>query len=408
MTTISDERRIDLALALTVGGVTTVGVWTELHWAFQISPPQQFPPGVVAYVLVAVASAAMLLRRSHPGLAALIVLATVYAYHLLGYPGLAIAMVCYLAVYSIVVRGRRWPVPTAGLVILLTWVAPSIRPYPVPLSSAALIGPMLSLVSTALIGVAIRQRRAAADERLRQVARTAEAELGQRLAEERLRIARELHDVLAHTVSVIAVQAGVALDALDDDVPTARAALHIVRAAARQAGPELRAAVGPLRTSDVDALGLSAVAAPAPRLDSIEELLAPARAAGLTATVRLEPGDEPLSHPVELTAFRIVQESLTNVVRHARARRVDVSVTRVGEALEVEVRDDGVGPAGGSGAGLGIVGMRERVQLLAGTLEASPVDGRGFRVRARLPLSAVELGPAELGSVESGPASVAR
>jgi signal transduction histidine kinase len=177
----------------------------------------------------------------------------------------------------------------------------------------------------------------------------------------------------------------VALDALDDDIETARSALHVVRAAARQAGPELRAAVGPLRSSDVEG---QAVASPAPRLGDVPELLGAAGAAGLVTTVRIEAGADPLPHPVELTAFRIVQESVTNVVRHARAGRVDVAVTREGDTLVVDVRDDGAGevPAGTSTTGLGVVGMRERAQLLGGTLAIGPEAGGGFRVHARLPI----------------------
>jgi signal transduction histidine kinase len=375
--------RFESVLILAVAAGTAVGVWIELRWSFQLNPAPRYPPDAIAYVLVAIAVAALPWRRRHPGPVAAVVLAAVWTYHVLGYPGLAIAIVCFLVVFSIAEYGRRWRWPGCALVIGLTWLAATLPPYPVPLFSAALVGPVLGLLSTAFIGMAMRQRRLAAQDQVRQAEQTAQAQLGQRIAEERLRIARELHDVLAHTVSVISVQAGVALDALDDDVQTARAALHRVRAAAREAGPQLRAAVGPLRTSDVDEL---AVAPPAPGLAGLPDLLTPARAAGLEVILDLEPGPEPLSPAVELTAYRIVQESVTNVLRHAAAARVDVSVARDGDALLVEVRDDGRGPGQPVGAGLGLVGMRERAQLLDGRVEAGPAPGGGFRVWATLPL----------------------
>jgi signal transduction histidine kinase len=231
-----------------------------------------------------------------------------------------------------------------------------------------------------VLGAAARLRRLAAEERVRMAERAAEAELAARLAEERLRIARELHDVLAHTISVIAVQAGVALDALPTDSDLAREALLQVRAAARQAGPELRAALGPLRT-DEDL-------APAPRLDSLPALLSPLRAAGVSVSLDVSPGSSPLPHPVELTAYRIVQESLTNVARHSGARTVEVCVVRDGSSVRVSVRDDGAGSVPLHTGGFGIVGMRERAALLGGSLSAGPRPGGGFEVSAVLPVLA--------------------
>jgi signal transduction histidine kinase len=269
------------------------------------------------------------------------------------------------------------------VVILAIWAVPTIGPTPVPVYSFAISGPALGLAVFAILGAAARHGRLAQAESVRQAYRAAEAELARRLAEERLRIARELHDVLAHTVSIIAVHAGVALDSLDDDPAAARESLVLVRTAARQAGPELRAAVSPLRSSTVDN---AAVALPAPQLAGVPELLLPVRAAGVQAEVVLEPGPEPLPHPVELTAYRIVQEALTNVVRHARAARVDVEVVRSGDHLRVLVQDDGHAHNPGNPSGLGIVGMRERAELLGGEVEAGPGPDGGFRVLARLPV----------------------
>jgi signal transduction histidine kinase len=374
------ELTVELSLAAGVALVTVAGIGFELHYS-----PDPYPDPVPAFALAVLASGVLVLRRRRPWAVAVVVLAAVLSYHLLGYPGLAVAMASFFAAYSLAAygTGRRALLGCAALIVGV-WVAPTIPPHPVPWYAFAITGPVLGLAWIAVVGYAAGQRRRAADERVHQADRTAQALLAQRLAEERLHIARELHDVLAHTVSVISVQAGVALDALDDDVEAARTALHVVRAAARQAGPELRAAVGPLRTFNASD---GPVPPPAPRLDGVGELLRPAAAAGLVTGVRVEPGPDPLPHPVELTAYRIVQESLTNVVRHAHASRVDVVVSREGDVLVVDVRDDGTGGADrASGAGLGVVGMRERAQLLGGTVEAGPAESGGFRVLARLPV----------------------
>ena len=369
--------RAELALAAGMLVVTWAGLFSELRYS-----PNPTPAPAAGYTLVLLACAVLPLRRRYPWLVAAVVVGLCYAYHLLGYPGLSIALTAFVAVYSLAAY-QAWPgLVGCALVIVAIWIVPTIGPNPLPWYSFAISAPALGLSSFAVLGAAARQRRLAADERLRAAVRAADAELAQRLAEERLRIARELHDVLAHTVSVISVQAGVALDTLTADPESARSALQLVRAAARQAGPELRAALGPLRTSS--SASASSGAAPAPGLDSLESLLSPVRAAGLTVHCELSPGV--VTHPVELTAYRIVQESLTNVVRHAHARTVWVCVERDDATLRVAVRDDGTARPVTNPGGFGITGMRERAQLLGGSLSAGPLPGGGFGVRADLPI----------------------
>ena len=370
MTASSWRAEVGLALGLLV--VTVVGVYSELRYS-----PYPTPAPVVAYVLVVFACAVLPLRRRYPWLVAIAVVGLCYAYHALNYPGLAIGLTAFAAVYSLAAYMAALPgLVGCALVIAAIWVVPTVPPHPLPWYSFAISGPALGMATFAVLGAAARQRRLAAEERLRSAVRAADAELAQRLAEERLRIARELHDVLAHTVSVITVQAGVALDSLATDPAAARSALDLVRAAARQAGPELRAALGPLRTQSE--------MSPAPGLDSLESLVSPVRAAGLTVHSDLSPGT--LAHPVELTAYRIVQESLTNVVRHARARTVWVSVVRKDATLHVAVRDDGTASPSANPGGFGITGMRERARLLGGSLSAGPLPGGGFQVQAELPV----------------------
>jgi signal transduction histidine kinase len=211
-------------------------------------------------------------------------------------------------------------------------------------------------------------------------------EAGRRRAmEERLRIARELHDSLTHSISVIQVQAGVAVHLSrkrGEDVPPALLAIH---EAAADAVRELRATLGVLRSEeDGDGSGLS-------QLDS---LVARARAAGLPVTVTVTGAKRPLPPEVDQATYRIVQEALTNVSRHAGHACASVHLDYTPETLSVQVDDDGNGTVSGTGArpsgpGLGLVGMRERVSALGGRLQAGPQDGGGFQVRAELPARAL-------------------
>ncbi|WP_239134052.1 sensor histidine kinase [Rugosimonospora africana] len=215
-----------------------------------------------------------------------------------------------------------------------------------------------------------------------------EAERRRILAEERTRIARELHDVVAHTVSVIVVQAAAAEDVFDARPERARQALGGIQAAARTALAELRTLLQTMRPEN-----LTEPNEPQPGLDQLESLAASLRAAGLEVVLRTEGSAEPIPAGVDLSAYRIVQESLTNTLRHARATRADVTVRYAPLALQLEIVDDGTarlpGTAVTSGTRHGIVGMRERARLLGGTLDAGPMPHGGFQVRAHLPLAAV-------------------
>lgn len=214
------------------------------------------------------------------------------------------------------------------------------------------------------------------------------------VTQERVRIARELHDVVAHHVSVMGVQASACRRVLDKDPEKAKVALAAVEQSARTAVDELRRMLGVLRTA-------GATDRPGQRaddhtggygLDQLETLLRGARDAGLTVTYQTFGTPVPVPESVSLASYRVVQEALTNTIKHARARTVDVRVRYLRRELEVEVSDDGralpVGPdRRGPGSGLGLIGMRERVAAHDGTLEAGPRAGGGFRVRARFPIA---------------------
>jgi len=204
------------------------------------------------------------------------------------------------------------------------------------------------------------------------------------LTQERARIARELHDVLAHTVSVIVVQAGAALDVFETRPELARTALGTIDQAARSTLTELRVL---LQTMSADTE--PGPDAPQPGLAQLDALAASLGATGLRVELDREPGDAPLPAAVDLSAYRIVQESLTNTLRHSQATRAQVTVRCAPGSVRLEIRDDGPARTTGHPDGWGrrgIVGMRERARLLGGTLDAGPLPGGGFRVRADLPL----------------------
>ena len=221
------------------------------------------------------------------------------------------------------------------------------------------------------------------ERRAEEAVRTRDEAARRRAMEERLRIARELHDSLTHSISVIQVQAGVAVHLArkrGEDVPPA---LMAIEEAGADAVRELRATLGVLRSEDGDGSGLS----------QLDGLVARARAAGLPVTVTVTGEQRPLPPEADQAAYRIVQEALTNVSRHAGRACARVHLRYTPDALSVQVDDDGKGTVTGtvtrpSGPGLGLVGMRERVSALGGRLQAGPQDGGGFRVRAELPARA--------------------
>jgi signal transduction histidine kinase len=251
---------------------------------------------------------------------------------------------------------------------------------------ALLLGEVVRMRREQLAGFAERAARAEADR---------DAEARRRVQDERLRIARELHDVVAHTVAAMNVQASLAADAFDDRPEVARAAIAQVRASGREAMSELHATVSLLRDhGEGGGGGDAAVVAPAPRLDEVDRLAVRASTGDLVVDVDRD-GVRDLPPVIEMAAYRIVQEALTNVIRHAGARRAQVRLRCAGGNLEVEVTDDGPGPApagddlappAGVRRGFGLVGMRERAASVGGHVDAGPAAGGGFRVRAVLPV----------------------
>jgi len=236
-----------------------------------------------------------------------------------------------------------------------------------------------------IVGFSLGRKFEEADEAKERASR-AEHEREERalaaVAEERARIARELHDVVGHSVSVMTVQASGVRRLLRPDQDREREALLVVERTGREALAEMRRMVGVLRRPE-EAPAL----APQPSLDHLSRLVEQAREAGLPVELRIEGEAIQLPAGVDLTAYRLVQEGLTNVVKHAQATRAEVHVNYGDSYLEVTVKDDGKGVGNGDGGGHGLVGMRERVSVYGGEIDAGPQPGGGYRLRAKLPLT---------------------
>jgi signal transduction histidine kinase len=242
-----------------------------------------------------------------------------------------------------------------------------------------------------MFGVTLRTRKArvaALEERADAVEREKEEEARRAIADERLHIARELHDVVAHSMGVIAVQASVGEHVIDTSPEQAKDALHAISDVSRSTLTEIRRMLGVLRESDRDVPD-GAVYTPAPGLDELDRLARELHGAGVPVDVSYEGARVVLPRGVDLTAYRIVQEALTNVLKHAGDARVSVLVKYEPGALGLEIVDDGRGVNGRSEStgrgGHGLLGMRERVAVYGGSLEAGPRRGGGFRVAVRLP-----------------------
>jgi signal transduction histidine kinase len=284
-----------------------------------------------------------------------------------------------IAVYTVAAHGERW-VPYAGgclsLVSGIVWLGADDFLLPVVMFGGAWLAGRL--VQKRQLYAQMFADRARVLEREREVNKRVAA------AEERVRLARELHDVVGHSVSVMVVQAGAERLALGEERPATRQALLAIERTGREALAEMSRLLGILRTEG-DGLAL----APRPSLAQVDALVKTVRDAGVPVDLHVEGEQIALSPGVDVSAYRIVQEALTNVVKHAGSARAHVVVRYGGDEVEVEVTDDGHGPVDGNAAGYGLAGMRERVELHGGTLEAGKGNGGGFTVKARLPLDVV-------------------
>jgi signal transduction histidine kinase len=338
-------------------------------------------PAGLGYLLLAAGGLILLVRRRWPVAVFLTTTAIGLVYYAAGYPDGPAAIGLFVATYTLTAQGdgrRSLQIVAAGITLLaVAWLLVG------DLQSFNPAGWVLFRIGTAVmaatLGESVRGRRvlaAEAVERAERAEQTKEAEARRRVDAERLRIAREVHDTVAHAIAVINVQAGVTAHVLDRRPQQARETLVTIEQTSARALGELRATLGMLRDAEDRR-------APTPGLGQVEELVGMAREAGLDVKLEVASPPRELPSAVDQAAYRILQESITNVIRHAGPARVTVSLTYGPSDLQLRITDDGCGPrhADGSQGGRGIVGMRERAALLGGELTAGPRQGGASRCR---------------------------
>jgi signal transduction histidine kinase len=377
----------DSGLALVAAGLSTA------LFVFDNGPVGSgVPRGTLAlgYALVLSHTLPIVLRRRFPLAVLATTVASGLAFAALGLPPETLALAILVAAYSVAAYSDRW-VALAGLAAAAAGSAaiqltPGRFQNPTPVSNTLVIG------AAWLLGYFVGVRRAyiaRLEERTAELEQAREELAGRAVAEERLRLARELHDLVAHSMIVIAVQSGVGAHVASTQPEEAAKALAAIEATSRAALEELRRLLGVLRQDSEPKGDLT----PVPGLADLDSLLAEVAKAGLAVRLRVEGTPSQLPTGVDLSAYRIVQEALTNVVKHAGPARAQVVVGYRDQAVTLEVTDDGRGGAtlagdSRAGTGHGLIGMRERVAAFGGDLETGPRPGGGFRVAARLPLAA--------------------
>jgi signal transduction histidine kinase len=325
------------------------------------------------------------IRRDRPELALLGTVVLSSAYHSMNYPGGPPQVALMVALYSCAVRGSAalaYGVAISSLTGATVYrtLIESDPPVAIAVEAAVEIG-------APLLGSLVRARRAWAAEvrqRLERTAGEAEARARQRIADERLHMARELHDVVAHTLTTITVHASAASETLETDPATARASLDAIRTSSKAATEELRDAIASLRSPSPAGAGIPL--GPTGTLSELRRLTEEAAAHGLETELMVPDRLPGVAPATSRAVYRIVQEALTNSVTHGGARRAPGRVeVDDGDGLRIEISDDGHGGPTDPGGGHGRVGMRERVLSVGGTLEAAPLATGGFRVAAVLP-----------------------
>jgi signal transduction histidine kinase len=384
--------------ALTAAILTIIAFWAAFGEAHPQVPSRYFtghpqphtPPA--AFLLVIAAGAVLAWRHRYPRTVLCASTGAVAAYSLAGWVNGSSLLLPAVALGTLaaMVPARQAIMWAVAVLVVLGGATMANNPFGTT-GGGVIILPFTIAVAT-LAGIATANRRAYA----RSVRGQAEREAQRRIDEERLRIARELHDVVAHTMATITVQAAAASQLLTTSPERAAESLAAIRAASKDGLRELRAILDVLRNADEPA----DPTAPVPGLSRLDALAARVRQAGLPVTVTVDGQPRPLPAVTDVGAFRIIQEALTNTVRHAGPASATVAVHYGADDLRIEVRDDGAGgPAipgdGGEsgngsapGSGHGLSGMRERAAAAGATIEIGPMESGGFRVAARFPCAA--------------------
>jgi signal transduction histidine kinase len=376
-----------IQIAVTTGAAHHASRTQSCWWASACHPASELDAG--AYALLALGPLALVLRRRYPREVLAFVFAVTAVYVARGYPLGPNFLSLGFAIVSAALAGER---VLARAALGAGWLLFLGLPWALGHSGGPKVLAALAIAAWLLVAVAGVEGIRGRQERFAQAKRARELQARRQADEERLRIARELHDVLAHNISLINVQSGVALHLMDQKPDQARTALTTINEASADALREVRSVLGVLRGN-----GEHAPRGPTAGLDGLSDLVSGTTAAGVGVTLEVHGERRPLPASIDLAAFRIVQESLTNIVRHAAAGAATVELTYGPDELTVQVDDNGHGPSAsdgrreasapdGGGGGNGIPGMRERAVALGGTLDAGPRSSGGFRVRARIPL----------------------
>jgi signal transduction histidine kinase len=392
------RRLSDPRLLVDVLVVVVVAVLSVVDVAASSSDrlPGQRPADALAYVLVLVGALSLAWRRRAPVAVLAVVTVVVCAFWLRGYSAY-LSVLGLTALYAVAAheehRRRAWSAMAAACVVLIVVAGVSILDQPDGFAYLTALSVLAFLVGAVAAGVLIRNReRLFADTERRaaeaEADRLAEAERAVR--RERSRIAREMHDVVAHGMSVVAVQAAAGREIVRGDPEKAADVFAKIEAVSRESLAELRRMLGVLRDPRDPEASLS----PQPSISDIRAAVAQSVAVGVPTELVVEGGERPVEPGIELAAYRIVQEALTNVRKHAGGSASAV-VTLVYERdrLAVEVSDDGRGAASAlsqAGGGHGLIGMRERVEIYGGELRSGPRPGGGFTVRAVLPIASAD------------------
>lgn len=363
-------------IPLAVGFIQIIGTFFASHRQLDRADLD-----AVGFLLLGSGPAALFLRRRYPVGVLWFVLAITLGYLLLDYPRGPIFLTLIVALVTAVMSGHR----VAAIMSLAAGYASFLwLPYLVGTEPPPDLAESLGLAAWLLVLFTVSEIMRSRRQRTRDLARAREEEAKRRASEERLRIARELHDVLAHNISLINVQAGVALHLTEDLPDQAQDALVAIKQASIEALGELQSVLEVLRQGYE-----SPPRVPTSGLARLEDLVAKTGAAGPRVRTEIVGRSRPLPREVDLAAFRIIQEALTNVTRHAGSANVTIRINYGEQDLTLQIDDDGSGAGAAiSPGGRGIPGMRERAAALAGDLEAGPRPGGGFRVWVRLPLRA--------------------
>ncbi|WP_344312999.1 sensor histidine kinase [Fodinicola feengrottensis] len=381
MAEASHARTLDAAVAVVVGLIVVAG--TVRLW-----PPVSVPLQPAGWALIVAASVGLYFRRRFPVVIAAFTLAVCVVYYPATEPDGPIVLAFVVALYTVAAAGKLVAAIVVAAVSLLLVVAGEIslivarEPRQVDnFELFLLVGWLIAVVALGAVADNRRAYQREADQRAVEAERNREEALRRRATEERLRIARELHDVLGHHLSLINVQASAALHRQPADPAQSSGALVAIKDSSREALRELRATLGVLRQVDE-----AAPTAPAAGLDRLGDLTAAAEVAGVAVSTEVSGSRVDLPAEIDLAAYRIVQEALTNVTRHAGTHSASVRIRYAADHLSVEILDSGGGSAEGDTDGNGIRGMTERAVAIGGELTAGNRDGGGFRVAAWLPI----------------------